>query len=600
MALCKEFNQANEIANVARYIVENIPQEKLELYAKFSKAFKKGGFRLGNIRGIRSQIVRLIESNEIIEEPLRKLLAEYSQCSRVFQLLSEDVILEHKKEFEVFFGGEQILFAALLDPRENIRKEAISAFSEKETQRKKDEHEEGDFAWARSRLGELIWPLLNSFGTTDKNAPAMSTSGNFAVEQELKDLRSKAKKLERVEKQLQIAEEKKQSAENETRRYAEKAENSEKQAAAARNRAENAEAELERNKKNARNQAEAIIQTRIAKEFAKWFGGTRSEKIEQILPEDFFSLEKNPSSTCPGEKDFKDLVEKTRKALMAQAHADTISGVRSVFEQRLVTLEKLLRNCNESLTNAMRPTEALISLRKELEEACNRLRAILHPDLPDDTHVFDSLAIAINTAPDRQLPEWTHIADKLDLIGLLSKENHQTLLDIIHRRYATVHLQGTRELREEDLEDPKNILRLGLRGRLAVSLLIDGHNVLFALQSRYARPQDHHFPSKEARQWLLDDVVQMFSQSPSCRAILGYDGPERSELEAAANVRMIYSGGEGEHRADKVLVDEARFIVRNDPDQHLLLVTNDQDLAKEASRLGVGNLAPTDLLEHFS
>ena len=602
MALCKEFNQANEISDVVRYIVENIPQEKLELYAKFSDAFKKGGFRLANIKGIKSQIVRLIESKEVIDESLRKLLSEYSQCSRVLQLLETNVILDHKKEFKAFFGEEQVLFAALLDTRKTIRNEAMQSFSEKKDKRseKKTTEKEEDLAWARSRLGELVWPLLNLFGESDQEKNPAQTSGNFAIEKELKDLRSKARKLERVEKQLLDAKKKEQKAEEKTQKYLIEAENSEKEAAASRNRAEIAEAELSRNQKNAHSQAEAIIQTRLANEFAKWLGGARSEEIKQAFSENLFSKENEKSTGCPGEKDFEHLVEKTKKALVAQANADAIGGVRSVFEKRLSVLQELLKQCNASLANAIRPTDTLVAIRKDLDEECKKLQLILHPAYADDAHVFDTLSVTINTAPDRKLPEWTHIVDKLAKLELLTEESRQRLFDMIHRRYATLHLQGTRELRQEDLEDARNVLRLGLEGRLPVFLLIDGHNTLFALQSRYALPQDHHFPSREARQWLLDDIVQMASQSPSCRVILGYDGPEHTDREIIPNVRMIYSGGEGEHRADGVLLDEARCIVQNGEKTHLLLVTNDRDLAKEASKLGVGNLAPTDLLEHFS
>lgn len=597
MALCSEFDQPNEISGVAHYIIDQIPPERLERYAKFSTAFKKGGFRLENIKGIRSQILRLIESKEVIDDQLKSLLAEYSQCSRVLSLLSTETILGHKKELEAFFGAEQVLFAALLDHREKIRTEAIQSLAGKKGETGQGNDDEDTLPWARSRLGELLSPLSTTFGT---DGLATTGSGNFAVDNELKELRAKARQLERVEKQLELAQQKERKAEERAAKRENDAEQSENEAGACRQRAEKAEAALSRNIRFAQSQTDAIIQTRLAHEFAAWIGGPRAREIEEAIPKDLFPAPGDSLAKSPGEKTFETLVSQTRKALDDQANADSIGGVRSVIEKRLEVLQDLLDKSNASLSNAIRPTASLIEMRKELEAECRRLRTILHPDATEDCHAAEILAVHINTAPNRQLPEWKHIVDKLATIGLLADGSHRELLEIIRRRYSTLHLQGTREIREEELSETRNILRLGLEGRIPVVLLIDGHNMLYALPSRYVRPQDHHKPSSEAREWLKDDIVRMVAESRACRVILVFDGPERSDTIVSDNVKMIYSGGTGDHRADRVLVDEAKVLVQNGEKVHMLLATNDRDLAAEAGRLGVGNISPVDLIEHFS
>ena len=65
---------------------------------------------------------------------------------------------------------------------------------------------------------------------------------------------------------------------------------------------------------------------------------------------------------------------------------------------------------------------------------------------------------------------------------------------------------------------------------------------------------------------------------------------------------MVYSGGGGndvEHRADDVLVDEARFLREADPDVRMLLATNDNGLSSRAASFGVRNVAPTALLTYL-
>ena len=61
---------------------------------------------------------------------------------------------------------------------------------------------------------------------------------------------------------------------------------------------------------------------------------------------------------------------------------------------------------------------------------------------------------------------------------------------------------------------------------------------------------------------------------------------------------VIYSGGEGEHRADGVLVDLAHFL-DDSGSAGILIVTNDGELAGLASRHKAANLAPTDLLPYL-
>ena len=69
-----------------------------------------------------------------------------------------------------------------------------------------------------------------------------------------------------------------------------------------------------------------------------------------------------------------------------------------------------------------------------------------------------------------------------------------------------------------------------------------------------------------------------------------FDGPTRTESTPSSNVRVTYSGGEGEHRADAALLDNIRFF-RTGDDIPILLVTNDNDLISSARRLGALTLS---------
>ena len=93
---------------------------------------------------------------------------------------------------------------------------------------------------------------------------------------------------------------------------------------------------------------------------------------------------------------------------------------------------------------------------------------------------------------------------------------------------------------------------------------------------------------------LARDVVRLAGPNPALRAWLVFDGPTRQDTRAAPNVRVTYSGGQGEHRADGVLLDNIRFFISASPETPILLVSNDQDLCAHARRLGAVDLPVLD------
>jgi len=63
-----------------------------------------------------------------------------------------------------------------------------------------------------------------------------------------------------------------------------------------------------------------------------------------------------------------------------------------------------------------------------------------------------------------------------------------------------------------------------------------------------------------------------------------FDGPVYSQEHAATNVKITYSGGEGEHRADNAILELAEYMHSHLPDLIRVLVTDDRDLAKQAKK----------------
>jgi hypothetical protein len=93
---------------------------------------------------------------------------------------------------------------------------------------------------------------------------------------------------------------------------------------------------------------------------------------------------------------------------------------------------------------------------------------------------------------------------------------------------------------------------------------------------------------------LVRDVVRLVSATPTLRTQIVFDGPTRTDTSTAPNVTVTYSGGEGEHRADNVLLDNIRFHTLESSEIPILLVTNDNDFRAKARRLGAQCLSVPD------
>jgi hypothetical protein len=148
---------------------------------------------------------------------------------------------------------------------------------------------------------------------------------------------------------------------------------------------------------------------------------------------------------------------------------------------------------------------------------------------------------------------------------------------------------------EEDDNSALGLLRQAMAGRRPGVLLIDGHNILFGLQGRYQPPAGAATWNASTRARLIEDVVRLTGGRPACRAWIVFDGPARSESTAADNVRVTYSGGSGEHRADLVLLDNVRFFRSADAATVVLLASNDNGLGAEARRLGAKIISAAEL-----
>ncbi len=91
--------------------------------------------------------------------------------------------------------------------------------------------------------------------------------------------------------------------------------------------------------------------------------------------------------------------------------------------------------------------------------------------------------------------------------------------------------------------------------------------------------------SKGWRAQLAEAVERWLEKRPSDHAWIVFDGP-RASGKTKGRMRISYTGGSGEHRADRLVCDYLRMRRYDGAKGHVIVVTNDKAFRAEAARLG--------------
>ena len=602
MSLAPDTTLSAESREVLHDLIWSIPQNELLTYAATGAALMGGGFRKNNLAVVRARVMQVADGKEQIDDNLRKLLVRHDQCASCLAVLSEETIKENLEDLATLFGAPRLALALQLDPR-------LTGSLSVEIQ-----HPSGASA-SRSASGtealrKALAPLLSVLGTDGTEAPRA-----FEPPSALKEARKEIASLKGAAERLERERANREKTESEAKKWREKAEAAEKTIGPLRQRAEKAEADLARHTRDAEAMANAKLETRLASEFTEWLGGRRAAMVREAQDVSGFMFQVpearkpsnrqtvKPSNPLPGPA--AELLARAEAAIAKQTQMDIAAGTRSALEARLAAYEETLSRCGGLISDALHPSDELLAVEKELDAEARRIRQLLHPEAESApaSSPEEALVRAVNLAADHELPDLQHTVNRLSDLKIVTDEAKTRIDERIRNRYATLYTRrGGPGLENGEASNAEHVLRCAIEGQTPLIFLVDGHNAIYALQSRYSRPQDHRGPPSEARDWLVNDIVQIFRNAHNCRVIIVFDGPERTESNPAGNVKVVYSGGGGsdvEHRADDVIVDEARFLREADKDIRMLLATNDNGLSSRAAAFGVRNVPPTVLLSYL-
>ena len=559
-------------------LVGYLSGENLAELAATEAAFQVGGFRNSKPDILRTRVRQLVCAGSEISPPFRRMLAGRSQGATLFRLLPLETIVLNRAAFIALLGEHAFTVALLLDARAEFRAKGEEWLTLPILPCSAEE--------ALAQLRDIFAPLTGLLGTSaSANIPVTQDAWRRQKEQlelrihELLEQNRRLKgvddRLSGVKRQLAAAEEQTASA----KRRADEAERTVRQKNVT---LDDLSAELKRESAQREDRLTAAIDLALAKEFHGWLANARA--VEATAHDGALT---------------GDLLSRAEAALAHQQEIDRHSGNRAKLTQRLEALESLHERVLSTLRNAIRQSSDLKEVERELAAETARLRQTLDVASEEDP-IERALIDRIHAAHDNALPELRTLPDKLAAAGLLPNDALSRVRSAFQKRLSAIESIGVPPDPETE-EKKKSISILGraLAGQMPVILMVDGHNVLFGLPTRYNPPRGGSISETGKRNRLVSDIARVMAPNPASRAWVVFDGATRSDSQAAPNVRVTYSGGTGEHRADGVLLDNIRFFKRADPGMTVLLVSNDTDLCKTAVRLGAQTIPVLELGAFF-
>jgi len=559
-------------------LVGCLSAEHLTELAATEAALQVGSFRNSKPDILRIRIQQIACGGAEVSPALRRMLAGRSQGAALLRLLPQEVIALNRPAFIALLGEHAFTVALLLDARAEIRAKGEEWITMPFAPCQAEE--------ALTQLRELFAPLTGLLGAS-ATAGVPVAQGVWREQKEQLELRIRElgeqnrrlkgvdDRLSGVKRQLAVSEEQTAAA----KRRADEAERISRQKNAA---CEELAAELKREITRREERFVAALDLALAKEFHGWLATARAVE----------AAAQDGASAA-------DLLSRAEAALTHQHEIDRHSGNRAKLAQRIETLEAAHGRVVSSLRNALRQSSDLKEVERELAAEIERLRQRLG-SAADEAPLERALIDRIHAAHDNELPDLRTLPDRLVSAGVLTTEALTRIRGAFQKRLAAIEAIGVPpDPKTEERKNTVSVLGRALAGQMPILLMVDGHNVLFGLPTRYSPPRGGSVSETEKRNRLVGDIVRVMAPNPASRAWVVFDGASQTDKQAAPNVRVMYSGGTGEHRADGVLLDNIRFFKRQDPDMTVLLISNDTDLCKTAVRLGAQTMPVLELGAFF-
>ncbi len=532
-----------------------IPPKALEEFASRKKLLS-GGYRPGKTALLCALVAGAYRSRLMTYDPeLAVLLRATLPSARLLSMLSRDVLVSRAAQWIAFFGKGPFILALLMDPREEVRQAAAERMAAENAELPTPEV-------ARELLAQAFSPIVDLGG-----AGAGSPAGSAAAREHIANLRKQLEEREvAAKRERREAEERARTAEREVKSRLATLQFGidERQ-----REIDRLKAELARSRETLEQRAKTLLAVR---------------KIEAVLP--WMVPVQRVEQTLAGEG-AQPLLERAALALKQQALIDRASARRATLAEELHALEEMLGRVEDALAAAVVRHPELMAIRADLQGRIAQLRETLAIERPAEPLVA-RLQAEVDAVTQRSCEDVLAMLALAERLALVEKPEVARLRGLLRRRMASwsadvPNKDSAAEL--SPIERRNAALTAALRAQAPLLLFLDGHNVLNGL-SRYKQRRGTAVTHEEARNHLARDLTLLLRDLPLVQAHLVWDGGSPSTFTVADNVTVHYSGGEGEHRADRYILNLLSFYKSEANALPKVLVSDDNDFGGEARRLG--------------
>ena len=554
-----------------RELLETVPDADIVRYATSTASPLVTGFRVDKPASARLAFQTILAARLYdLPEGLRGLLRRFTPVAGVVSAFDAGLLRTVPGAFAAFMGEALFIAALLLDDRQELRIYAKSLIDS-----------EGGVSASDAEFEKLREKLAPFCGETAEvsRLPGIDDARRQAAQiqslrEELAVLKGSSERLDRANAKIKTLDETLETLRK-------KLDISESARAQAARESETFRLELEREVVHRDERIRAMVELKTAREFYGWVGHASVVEAEALR----------------GSSD--DVVERALDALRRQEQTDRHSGNRGILSERLERLDALHRQVVGMLEGAIHVVPELTVSEKQLRAERDKIRALLEepcdPALSEPWKRVLAETAAIADVP--KLEQIRRLPDSLESLGVVDKDTADALRQIWYRRAAA--LQATGAFVDKDAlaeyEASRSAVIAKFEGALAgcgpTILMIDGHNVLFGIPGRYSAVRGRARSDAEKREMLVKDAARLLEAVPTVRGWIVFDGATRTDASATSNVQVSFSGGKGEHRADKVLLDQIRFFRSRENPPAVFLVSNDNGLCGAARKLGADTLA---------
>ncbi len=269
----------------------------------------------------------------------------------------------------------------------------------------------------------------------------------------------------------------------------------------------------------------------------------------------------------------RNLIEEARQTLNKQSKIDQIYGDRVELNKRLNELSEVNNKLKEAIQNSIKLAPNIQSVANKVEKEIAKITGILGGEQKKSDYLNLLYGLIGSEENFEQLDTLCDFVNFLFGRRILSEEEWRDVYGRLYGKYEIVRILPTPKFRELGL----SVIRY-LRENLDSIIILDAHNIINNDELKpYFSSNDH----KKTREKFESTIKSLAQGRDNVNFFIVYDGSVYKSEIIGTNIKVYYSGGEGEHRADNFIIEKVKSDGFGETSGKRFIVTDDYELAKE-------------------